>query len=303
MTSGRKAPRGTVSKSPSGRRRRKAPPWVTYFLRSLARTGEARAAALDAGVDHSTAYARRRAHADFAAAWQEALTAHAVAKALAEEEEIAVIRAKQAVADPSTIRSLADGPPPHPSGREELIVSGGQVKRAGHDRWSKRKERIFFDELAATNNIHRSAAAAGVSYNAVNARRLRHPLFAAKWDAVVDMAKASINMHLLEVANDAFDPAKLAGGHVQPKVTVAEAIRIVQIGAAKKQAPLAGDPFAQQAPASSEELDERRERLVRKFIRLRQRETKEKLAQGWAFDEEHKIVVPPGWVRDCGSQE
>jgi hypothetical protein len=34
--------------------------WVIPFLRGLERTGEVRAAALDAGIDHSTAYARRR---------------------------------------------------------------------------------------------------------------------------------------------------------------------------------------------------------------------------------------------------
>jgi len=51
------------------RGKRKAPRWTVAFLRALERTGEARAAALDAGIDHSTAYARRRAHPDFADTW------------------------------------------------------------------------------------------------------------------------------------------------------------------------------------------------------------------------------------------
>ena len=268
---------------------KRAPRWTVAFLRALERTGEARAAALDAGIDHSTAYARRRAHQDFAVAWKEALKAHAVAKARAEEEEIAGIRK---VTPPPA-------PPHHGEGSsgEELVVSGGQVRRAGPGRWSARKEKIFFEELAATANINRSAAAAGVSYNAVLARRLRHPVFAAKWDAVLETGKAAINMHLIEVAKDAFDPAKLIGGNVQPKVSVAEAIRIVQTGAAKKQTPLARNPFEGQASATGEELEEMRERLVRKFIRLKQRLEAEKLAQGWVHDEEHGLMIPPGWVK------
>jgi hypothetical protein len=53
-----------------------APRWVTPFLRALERTGQVRAAAEDAGIDHTTAYLRRRSHADFADAWAEALRAH-----------------------------------------------------------------------------------------------------------------------------------------------------------------------------------------------------------------------------------
>src|SRR5438045_2522311 len=55
---------------PDGERgKRKPPRWVIPFLRALARTGVAREAAKDAGIDHSTAYERRKAHADFAADW------------------------------------------------------------------------------------------------------------------------------------------------------------------------------------------------------------------------------------------
>ena len=52
---------------------RREPRWVLSFLRALERTGEVRAAAKDAGIDHSTAYARRKAHAEFAGQWEAAL--------------------------------------------------------------------------------------------------------------------------------------------------------------------------------------------------------------------------------------
>src|SRR5438105_4781179 len=100
---------------------RKIPRWTTAFLRALERTGEAQAAAKDAGVDKSTAYARRRAHAEFAQAWAEALRAH---HARAEAEEHAEIaRVKK---DPSTISK--NGSPPRGKPGEEVTAANGQVK-------------------------------------------------------------------------------------------------------------------------------------------------------------------------------
>src|SRR4051794_35826974 len=80
----KKEPRWVTSNAPSGGVQ---PAWVRYFLRALERTGVARAAAEDAGVDYTTVYARRRAHADFAAAWAEALKTHEAAKKRREKEE------------------------------------------------------------------------------------------------------------------------------------------------------------------------------------------------------------------------
>src|SRR3954451_2591125 len=103
--------------------KRKPPAWAMYFLRARERTGQARAAAEGAGVDHTTAYARRKAHAEFAAAWAAALRAHAAAKARAEEEEIAAVRAGGFRVAPSPGSPLAS--PPSPSGEEGLVGAGG----------------------------------------------------------------------------------------------------------------------------------------------------------------------------------
>src|SRR5688572_3262842 len=54
---------------------RKSPRWCGVFLRALAGCGEVRRAAAMAGVDFTTAYARRKTHADFAEGWREALGA------------------------------------------------------------------------------------------------------------------------------------------------------------------------------------------------------------------------------------
>ena len=89
---------------------RKEPRWTIAFLRALERTGEVRGAAEDAGVDYSTAYARRRRHADFAGAWDAAMCRHALLK-----EQ----RAKR------RLRRLRGPPPPFPlRGMVPLPVPG-----------------------------------------------------------------------------------------------------------------------------------------------------------------------------------
>jgi len=278
---------------------RKPPRWTIAFLRALERGGEVRGAALDAGVDFTTAYARRKAHADFAAAWDSALRSFGAAReslrsGRAEEEERAAIEAIR-TGGSLTLSGVAGLPSPA-KGRGELFAStflgGGQVKRAGHDRWSQAKEKIFFEELAATANVKRAAAAAGVSTAAVYARRMKQPLFRAKWVAVLETGRAAIEMKLVEAANKSFDPDDMDVGEVQPRVSVAEAIRIVQLHGSKAQQATIED---MESPA--EEVAEIRERLIRKLRKLRERHMGEQLAEGWSFDDSWEQMIPPGWVK------
>jgi hypothetical protein len=170
------------------------------------------------------------------------------------------------------------------------------VKRVGRERWGKRKEAIFFDELAATANVQRAAKAAGVSSTAVHARRLRHPLFRAKWEAVVRTAKASIDLHLVEEANKTFDPETLDTADVAPRVTIDQAIRISQLGGSKKEEP-ATDPFDDPNYSYEDDIAEIRERLVGKLQALRRRDRPGLLAQGWSYDESWDREIPPGWIK------
>jgi hypothetical protein len=276
-----------------------APRWVIAFLRALERTGSVRAAAADAGVDHSTAYARRRAHADFADRWDGALRAHKAAKARGEAEEIAAFLASPPLPARPRIKSGGESPCPAKGGGavgEDLIVSGGQVKRAGPGRWTKAKEKIFFEELAATANARAAAAAVGMSKNAVLQRRLRHPVFAAKWDAVVATSRASINLYLVEASNQTFDPDMLDTGEVTPKVTIDQAIKISQLGGAKKQEP-ATDPFDDPGTSYEDDIADIRERMVKKLQAMRRRDRPELLARGWSFDESWDREIPPGWIK------
>jgi hypothetical protein len=107
-------------------------------------------------------------------------------------------------------------------------------------------------------------------------------------------------MYLLEATRNTFDPSMVAVGGVTPKVSIAEAIRILGSGS-KATHPAPPDPIAEQAaPAEAEE--ELRERVIRKLMRLRERLRTERVEQGWAWDEEHGQVVPPGWMRGAGPQ-
>src|SRR6478672_6814350 len=112
---------------PPPQRRGRMPRWTIAFLRSLERTGDVRASAEDAGVDHTTAYLRRRSHADFAFAWDAARQAHA---ARAGEEQAAEVELLRAAPPPHVVRS------PSPRNLGEDMVGPAQVRRAGHDRWS-----------------------------------------------------------------------------------------------------------------------------------------------------------------------
>jgi hypothetical protein len=257
---------------------RKAPRWTVAFLRALKRTGDVRAASLDAGIDHTTAYLRRRSHADFADAWDEALRAFESGQARIEEEQLEAVRSVGAELLATT------------------ALGGAQVKRVHEGRWTPAREKRFFDELAGTANVKRSADAAGVSTAAVYARRMKQPLFRAKWEAVLETGRAAIEMKLVEAANKTFDPDLDLGdldlGNVQPKVSVAEAIRIVQLHGSKAER-----QSIEELDPPEEEVSELRARILRKFQRLRERDMPKWLAEGWSHDERHGHMVPPGWVR------
>lgn len=285
--------------------RRRGPRWVTPFLRALERTGVARDAARDAAIDHTTAYQRRRAHPAFAQAWTAALAAYEEAKRRADEAEIAEVKAAgcrvspspRLREDPSTIARSGHGSPARAELREDLIAVDGQLRRAGPNRWSKRKERIFFEELAATANLRMAAEAVGVTPNAVRARRLKHPVFRAKYEAVVANAGAAVDLYLVEEMRRTFEPGELPDAGTQPRMTIDQAIKIAQLNA-RKQKDAPADPFVSEAEIDEAAAAELREQVLNKVERLAKRRRQEKLDQGWLLDEDHDQLIPPGWVRD-----
>jgi hypothetical protein len=289
--------------------RRKEPRWVIAFLRALGRTGVARTAAKDAGIDFSTAYARRRAHSEFAERWAEALAAYqARVKA---EEEAAIAALKKAPLPPAASLRVppvagsnrrGEGPlpdAPAEGGGAEHVVSGGKVRRVGYGRWGKEKERIFFEVLAGTGNIRSAADAAGVSTNTILARRQKNRLFAAKFDVAVQNAKVAVELFLAQEARRALDPEMPGTGDVRPRMTIDQAIKISQRSAAKgSHAAAETDPFAEDGAANgARDIEGVRQRLETALNRVRDHHRRRQRAAGWTFDESYDLMIPPGYVQ------
>jgi len=274
--------------SRQGRGAKRSPPrWVIAFLRALERTGEVRLAAEDAGVDYSTAYARRRAHPEFAAEWAAAKERFLVAKDEARGEEMA-----------GKVEALRKAPPP-PAGwspspdnaGEETVISNGKLRRAGPGRWSSAKEQALLAELAWSGGIRRACNAAGISTESLSKRRLKDRHLDAACNAAIEIARARLNGMVVEAGNRTFDPDELPVGEEHgPEVTVAEAIQILKLGAGR------GSADAQPACEEPHDIEAVRERIEQVMRSLGLIEDPEhKLAAGWQLADGHWI--PPGWVR------
>ena len=281
---------------------RKLPRWTGPFILALIRTGEVREAAKWAGVDFTTAYARRKKYPEFAEQWDGALGTHKRLMAEAEAEELASldslgtngILGADTFDMPSPGSPLASPPSPA-SGR-----GGAQVRRVNSARWSEAKERRFFDELVASANVRRAAEAAGVSGQAVYARRAKSAVFRKRWDQALANGRAAIEMGLVAEAKRSLDPDAMDLPAPEPRVTVSEAIKITQMAqvsargrgrAAWGEAGFEDD----EGEAFEQRKEELRARLQRKLEALRDRMVRE---QGWVEDEEFGVAIPPGWIRD-----
>ncbi len=257
--------------------------WEAAFLKALAATGIAKAAAAAAGIGVRAAYRRKQGHPTFAAAWAVAAELHR-----SEAARRAIGAAGQLVID-----------------RRD----GGKAVRAGQSRWSKRGEEVFLTELSVTANVLRAAAAAGFTASGLYARRRKDPAFAEAWDAAVSAGRARLELFLIEAADRTFEPHSVNDEAAIPKMTIAEVIKTLQLAQGKSGRPAArsettghgwiGDPDWGTPEEEEQRTTELREGILEKLERIRQREEGEKLAKGWTRHGED--WVPPGFapVVDC----
>lgn len=254
--------------------------WRNVFLRALARTGNVRAAAVEAGVNSETAYNHRAKDPAFAKAWA---AAAAKGKAAAARAAAKARRAGRA---------------------GELVLRrtkhGDQLVRAGVGRWSRRAEDVFFAALERTACVRRAAAACGFSTNALYARRGAYPEFAGKWDRVLAAGKAQIPDLLAAAAIASLDPEVAAapqrGLGRLPKVNVDQAIRIGAMEEKKRGQRGRGGGTPE---VSDEELTAA---LLKQLDALNRRLRKERGAEGWT-ETDGGLMIPPGWVRDASDGE
>jgi hypothetical protein len=265
--------------------KRKNPLWRQTFLRALARSGNVRASAFEAGVDPETAYNHRRKDPAFAAKWAAAL-----------------VKAKSRPSPQPSPRSGRGG-----GKAGELVVrrtkNGDQLVRAGAGRWCAKAEALFFAALGQTACVRAAARACGFSTNALYQRREAYPEFAEKWDRVLTEAKRRIPDMLAAATIASLDPEAGAEAGAPrrglPKVSVDQAIRISAIEAKKE----AGGARRGDWRAIQRKQEQTKEELVQTLMTLlgamERRQRKARLGEGWS-DAGNGLLIPPGWVRDGG---
>lgn len=168
--------------------RKKSPLWRKVFLRALARSGNARASAVEAGIDVGTAYNHRIKDAAFAGRWAAAL---------------------------ATFKARPAGRGGKAGKAGEMVLRrtrhGDKLVRAAPGRWCARVEESFLDGLEATGCVRSAAAAAGISTKALYARRENYPEFAARWDEVAARAAQQLPGLLHTAAVASLGPGASAG--------------------------------------------------------------------------------------------
>lgn len=250
---------------------RREPYWVKLFLRELERTGNVRISAKRAGVDYTSAYQRRKRHAEFAERWEGAVRALALRQAQYERE------VEEAPALPEFHPTPA---PPHRGkgrsefGQDTVVRPDGKVIKSSEARWGKRAQERFLTELTVNGNVRRAAEAAGFSTTAVYKQRLKSRHFAAAWDAAIEAGKARVQAYLVEAATRTFDPDELpiADDREIPKVSIGEAINIAKMqgaGGLSKGSGRSGWEEDGGEFVTNEEFEEARQRVVDRFERLK----------------------------------
>lgn len=161
------------------------------FLRALRRTGNATMAAEEAGIARKAIYQRRARNPDFAAEWDAAV---AYAQAQLATDGAAAARGDSAIST---------------GGEFTVRASRGrtmQVRRAPRGLLTAKGEQTFLAHLAATANVRLSAAATGIGWSAIYARRARSARFAAAMADALEQGYERLELALLANAIETLAP-------------------------------------------------------------------------------------------------
>lgn len=154
-------------------------------------------------------------------------------------------------------------PPRGPAG-SQLRASGKDgpqlVASRGH-RWTAEAEAIFLDQLGASCNVTRAAAAAGFSTVAIYKRRGNDPVFAQRWQAALEQGRARLEMALVARAADALEGIPADSDTPFPEMSVRDAINILRLHNSSTHGE-GNHPGWRARPRSLEEM---RESILAKF--------------------------------------
>jgi len=152
-----------------------------------------------------------------------------------------------------------------------VLIAGKrpQMRKATARSWTKAKEEAFLSVLAETCNVTRACAAANVSVTHVYRRKKENAAFRSAWLAAVSIAYQQLELVLLERAfNGTERMLSVRAGETR---TLREYSNQLGMALLKLHRDTATDAEFEFPP---DEIEEMRERLIRKLERVKQRDAR-----------------------------
>ena len=163
--------------------------------------------------------------------------------------------------------------------KRKLVLAGSrkpQMQRQPSRNWTKEKEREFLSVLAETCNVTRAVEAVGMSGPGAYKRRKRNAAFRAAWMEAVSTAYQRLELALLDRSLNGTEKVitRRDGSEDRmrefPNQLGLSLLKMHRANAAEYEA---------SSEMTAEDVDELRERILRKLDRLQQRRDRER-AQG-----------------------
>jgi hypothetical protein len=154
--------------------------------------------------------------------------------------------------------------------KKKLVLIGGrkpQLRKASARSWTKAKEETFFSVLAETCNVTRACKAARVGVTSVYRRKKENAEFRGGWLAAIAIAYQRLELVLLDRAFNGVEKlVSVRGG--EPTV-MREYSNQLGLALLKMHRDTAADA---EFEMPADEIEDVRERLIRKLQRLKQRD-------------------------------
>ncbi len=151
-----------------------------------------------------------------------------------------------------------------------LVLVGGarpQMRATSAKGWSRAKEVAFLDALEATCNVSAAAREAGVSVSAAYRRRKANAAFRIGWHEAVGLAYQRLELALIE--RSLVGTEKIVRRKDGSEERFREYPNAIALTLLRMHRETAAEANVQEEP---DDMDEVRERLLKKLERLRERE-------------------------------
>jgi len=154
--------------------------------------------------------------------------------------------------------------------KKGLVLIGGkkpQLRKTSKRNWTKAKAATFLQVLAETCNVTRACAAAGVSVTHVYRKKKSDAEFRAGWMRSIATAYQQLELVLLERAFNGHERLVKVGGETRVMRDYSNTLGMALLKLHRDSATDAEFELPQ------DEIEEVRERLIRKLQRMRERDT------------------------------